>query len=572
MAGCFRAGVLKAAHVLDVGFESSQPTMKKIGKKIRAARHRFYGWLGVKRYRYAQRPKPILSLEDLLGEEEPQENDQHFKNIDIPALFQKYHLTPKGVIHVGAHEAGELEKYVAMGFSTILYVEANPALIPRLKEKAAACTGARVLIAHVAVTDHNGKITLRVTSMDQSSSILPLGIHKNIYPSIREGNQIDVPARTLDHLVYELGLAPNLFNFLNLDIQGAELLALKGASRLLGNIEAIVSEVNLVELYQGAALLPQLEAHLRAAGFNRAAMFTPWHPTWGDAFFVKRPVVTMSSLGKNGRFANQLFQYLYLRLVAEKQGAIVQTPDWAGRALFGLEDPEPIGSFPLVHEVGRMELPPFSSEVPDPVALIQNRQESFPDTDFWGWFALHTGAFAPYRDFIRQIFTLVPRLHERLNLLIANLCLGNRKLIAVHLRRGDYGYSSFFRTPCSWYEKWIGEENFSPDTHVIYIASESAELYRARFPGFRVVTSQDAGCPDSLAPYFDFFVLREANVLAISNSTYSFLASMLNRQSEKFFRPCSEIRGLISFDPWNAQVFLRREVSDAEHKEFAMLD
>ena len=61
-------------------------------------------------------------------------------------------------------------------------------------------------------------------------------------------------------------------------------------------------------------------------------------------------------------------------------------------------------------------------------------------------------------------------------------------------------------------------------------------------------------------------------MLAISNSTYSFLASMLNRQSEKFFRPCSEIRGLISFDPWNAQVFLRREVSDAEHKEFAMLD
>jgi len=546
--------------------------MKKLGRKIKAARHRFYGWLGIKRYRYAQRPKPVLCLEDLLGEEAPQEKKKDLKNIDIPALFQKYDLTPKGVIHVGAHEAGELEKYVAMGFSTILYVEANPALIPRLREKAAACTGARVLIAHVAVTDHNGKITLRVTSMDQSSSILPLGIHKNIYPSIRECDQIDVPARTLDHLIYELGLAPNLFNFLNLDIQGAELLALKGASRLLGNIEAIVSEVNLVELYQGAALLPQLEAHLRAAGFNRAAMFTPWHPTWGDAFFVRRPVVTMSSLGKNGRFANQLFQYLYLRLVAKKQGAIVQTPDWAGRTLFGLEDPEPVGSFPLVYEAGRTELPPFSSEVSDPVALIQHRQEAFPDTDFWGWFALHTREISSHRDLIRQIFTPVPRLQERLNSLVANLALGNRKLIAVHLRRGDYGYASFFRAPCSWYEKWIREEKFSPDTHVIYIASESAELYRQRFQGFRVVTRLDAGCPDSLEPYLDFFVLSQAKALAISNSTYSFLASMLNTQAQYLFRPCSEANGLISFDPWNAQVFLRREVSDSEHKEYAMVD
>lgn len=546
--------------------------MKKLGKTIRATRHRFYSWLGIKRYRYAQRPKPVLDLDELLGEDEVEEKDKNLQNLDIPALFQKYQITPKGVIHVGAHEAGELEKYVAMGFSTILYAEANPALIPRLQEKAAACSAARVLIAHVAITDHNGKITLRVTSMDQSSSILPLGIHKNIYPSIRECDQVEVPARTLDHLLYEMGLSPELFNFLNLDIQGAELLALKGAPRLLSNIDAIVSEVNLVELYEGAALLPQLEAHLRAAGFNRAAMFTPWHPTWGDAFFVKRPVVTMSSLGKNGRFANQLFQYLYLRLVAEKQGAIVQTPDWAGRTLFGVEDPEPIGSFPLVYEGGRNELPAFSSEVSDPASLIRCRQEGFPDMDLWGWFALHTSELAPYRDLVRQIFTLVPRLQVRFSSLLAELQLGNQKLIGAHLRRGDYGYSSFFRAPCSWYEKWVNDERFGPDSYAIYIASESAELYRKRFPGFRVVTSKDTGCPDALAAYFDFFVLCHADVLAISNSTYSFLASMLNRDVKLCVRPCPDAGGLFPYDPWCAPTLIRKKLLSEYHQRLVEED
>lgn len=219
-----------------------------------------------------------------------------------------------------------------------------------------------------------------------------------------------------------------------------------------------------------------------------------------------------------------------------------------------------------------MELPAFSSEVSDPASLIRCRQEGFPDMDLWGWFALHTSELAPYRDLIRQIFTLVPRLQERLSSLLAKLQLGNQKLIGVHLRRGDYGYSSFFRAPCSWYEKWVRDERLDPDSHVIYIASESAELYQHRFPGFRVITSKTTGCPDALAAYFDFFVLCQADILAISNSTYSFLASMLNQRSASFVRPCSLAEGLISFEPWNDPVFLRQEVTDAEHKQLALVD
>ena len=46
----------------------------------------------------------------------------------------------------------------------------------------------------------------------------------------------------------------------------------------------------------------------------------------------------MSSLGKLGRFGNQLFQYAFLRICAEKSGARVECPPWIGQTLFGHKD------------------------------------------------------------------------------------------------------------------------------------------------------------------------------------------------------------------------------------------
>jgi hypothetical protein len=45
-------------------------------------------------------------------------------------------------------------------------------------------------------------------------------------------------------------------------------------------------------------------------------------------------IVTVSCLGNEGRFGNQLFQYAYARAYAESIGAELHTPDWIGRTLF----------------------------------------------------------------------------------------------------------------------------------------------------------------------------------------------------------------------------------------------
>ncbi len=51
-----------------------------------------------------------------------------------------------------------------------------------------------------------------------------------------------------------------------------------------------------------------------------------------------KPVLTMSCLGQLGRFGNQLFQYAFLRICAEKSGSRVECPYWIGQTLFGHKD------------------------------------------------------------------------------------------------------------------------------------------------------------------------------------------------------------------------------------------
>lgn len=206
--------------------------------------------------------------------------------LDLDQLCREYGIKPRGVIHVGAHEGKELADYLKMGFQRIFFIEANPEVYQRLQNHIQG--RANVSAANVAVSDFNGTITLHVTNFDQSSSILPLKEHKEVYPAIQEVFQREVPCRTLDDLLKEKGMPSQDYNMLNIDIQGAELKALRGAVNTLGSIEAINTEVNYKELYEGCALIHEIDEFLELQGFQRVRTTCPIHSSWGDAFYVKR--------------------------------------------------------------------------------------------------------------------------------------------------------------------------------------------------------------------------------------------------------------------------------------------
>ena len=259
--------------------------------------------------------------------------------LDIQNLCSKHSVVSRGIIHVGAHKGKEIEKYQEMGVRQIVFIEANPLVFERLKENVIGHSN--VIVESCAIGNQDGFVKLHVTSMDQSSSILPLKKHIEVYPDIKESSQVTVPCKKLDTLLQELSLNPSDYNILNIDIQGAELLALQGATNWLRYVDAINTEVNYEELYEGCALIDDIDNFLEDYGFERVATTTPYHPTWGDAFYVRKPVIIMSSLGKNGRFANQVFQYAFLRIYAKMHNLRVENTSvdrpgfiWAQRSLY----------------------------------------------------------------------------------------------------------------------------------------------------------------------------------------------------------------------------------------------
>jgi hypothetical protein len=126
--------------------------------------------------------------------------------------------------------------------------------------------------------------------------------------------------------------------------------------------------------------------------------------------------------------------------------------------------------------------------------------------------------------------------------------------VAVHLRRGDFGQGRHWIAQSSWYEQWLDELWQSLDRPVLYVATDDAAIV-AELARYRPVTAADLGVSISGAEFYpDFHVLSTADALAISNSTFSFAAAMLNTRAGVFMRPERDGRRLAGFDPWDSPV------------------
>ena len=469
--------------------------------------------------------------------------------LDLQELCRKHLVTPKGVIHIGAHEGAEIKRYQAMGVHKVLFIEANPVVFERLSANIASIRNVQAV--NCAISNQNGMVNLRVTSMDQSSSILPLKRHQEIYPHIKETDQVTVKGRTLDTLLHEMEIQGSEYNIINLDIQGAELLALQGATDCLKYIDAINTEVNYEELYEGCALISQLDDFLWLHGFERVATVTPFHPSWGDAFYVRKSVVTMSTLGSNGRFANQIFQYAFLKIYAKEHQLKLQTSEWIGQYLFGHQEPVVSRDLPQVKD-------PYS-EIDDLAkALNDNSITPYTNVDFWAYFQYHTSCYTPHKEYFCSLFQPVPGVKTKLQLAVQSLQAKGKTVVGLHLRRGDYGYNEFFITPNEWYKKWLQEIWGSLEQPVLFIASDEIDKVIGDFREYNPITSKDLGIELPEAPFYpDFYLLSQCDIVAISNSSFSFAACMLNKKGKLFVRPYLLQEKLIPFDPWNDYPILR---------------
>jgi FkbM family methyltransferase len=207
--------------------------------------------------------------------------------VSVGELKKFWGVAPHSLVHVGAHNAEELEAYTNAGWNSVTWIEAQP---DKVKQLATIIPSHHKLI-EAAVWDNDDVVMdLKIMTNTESTSLLNLGTHAEEHPEVVLESTIRVITKTLSSLISE----NNIPEMLALDIQGVELRALKGFEKALGEVSWIYSEVNRRELYEGCGLVWELDKYLSKFGFTR--VMSKWSDHgWGDALYVNKSVkVTLS--------------------------------------------------------------------------------------------------------------------------------------------------------------------------------------------------------------------------------------------------------------------------------------
>jgi len=201
--------------------------------------------------------------------------------IDFRTLFPKYNINPTGVLHVGANVGEEAPIYDELGIKDVCWIEANIQLISQLRITASKYNH-RVI--HACIGDiQDLEIELHISNnAGQSSSILEFGTHKIAHPDVHYVGSNVMKMKRIDQIS-----CFGEYDFLNIDLQGAELKALKGMGDTLKHFKWAYLEVNKEELYKGCALIDSIDLFMIANHFRRVE--TKWcgNTGWGDALYIK---------------------------------------------------------------------------------------------------------------------------------------------------------------------------------------------------------------------------------------------------------------------------------------------
>ena len=209
--------------------------------------------------------------------------------------FKKYKVPLRGVIHVGAHRGEEVSYYEELGAKKIIWVEPNPDVFNEmeilLNDAEAAIESAAFEYAASNVDHETVDFNLYygpdaghlIGNKGCSSLLKAKGRFEDWYKET-----IKVETITIDTLVEENDFDYADYDLLNLDVQGAEMLALEGATKTLNNVNYISTEATWDNPdYVGNVMYDELKAFLESKGFKEEEIISHGIKTCGDVLFVR---------------------------------------------------------------------------------------------------------------------------------------------------------------------------------------------------------------------------------------------------------------------------------------------
>jgi len=433
----------------------------------------------------------------------------------ITEFFRRFDISGHNVLHVGAHLGEEDPIYTEFDMEPI-YVEADNFLFGKLVSR----------FPHrkkhnIAISDKKEKrIPFHIANNQRmSSSLLDMKQeYKALFRGVCYTSTIEVDITTIDNLVEENNYD---IHALFLDIQGGEMNALLGAKKTLQNIDFIIIEIHLAEMYDGEALLPDFDTFLDEFNLKRVIVQMT-HEIEGDALYVNRDflqelrrkqyfypdpskIIQLSDLGTDigGRFGNQLLQYAIGKGYCKTYGYTLEIPEnWIGRKLFkNINDNIIKKELPDNRVRNRCKNGEFNISLQKFWSMCQDSISFFTRREAKKWFE--------FKDEYK-------------------IKLDKTKKIVVHLRRGDYLFSKYIKHFASITRKCYKNaiEQFGYNYKDVYFVQEEF-FYSAGYNTW--MDNQEYNFLE------DFQTIQNADVIFRANSTFSWWAAALS--NAKIFSP-----------------------------------
>jgi FkbM family methyltransferase len=214
--------------------------------------------------------------------------------ITIDKLIARFNINIKGILHIGAHNCEEFGDYISWGvnMSNIYWIEALPILVEQNKRAKPFLN-----IYQAVIYDEDDKeIDFHITNGGgnvhnlQSSSMLEFGSHKTSHPDVKVVDKVKMKTSRMDSVINKYSINMKNVNFINLDIQGVELHALKSMESYLKNIDYIYSEVSTEEVYKKCDQMIDITTYLAQHNFRLVDEYIYKEYGWGEAFYIKNGI------------------------------------------------------------------------------------------------------------------------------------------------------------------------------------------------------------------------------------------------------------------------------------------
>lgn len=231
--------------------------------------------------------------------------------IPLKTIIEKHKPSIRGIVHIGANSGQELEDYLDHGISHIIFIEpVNKAFAAltthvdrtlQMRKKQVPDKGWDVRCVPECIAETTGKtVILYITDNGaESSSMLPMKEHLTAHPDVKVVDKQVAQTVSYKDMADFYHIEPDGYNFLNIDVQGAELMVLRGMKECINGFDYVYVEVNEKELYEGCAKAQEIHDFLTSAGFDLLEKkMTDFG--WGDAFYGRTQAATKQPAEQSG--------------------------------------------------------------------------------------------------------------------------------------------------------------------------------------------------------------------------------------------------------------------------------